>query len=236
MPVIHDSVSDIKLATFAETAQATVPHYMGLLGRGFSIDLSAAVDLAPTPNKPNSARASSEIRYLGRAAGTATVIVFDVTEGSGDLNTFLMDQVDMGDFPHRTQYVPRSKAAVHTEAHFPLGAGRPGASNLSKYAGCLTLIELEAGKLVRGGYLGDNPEDFERLVDRGVGGYAGVTLTTGFSDRAAVDDGLAVHFGDPHAVVNETQTAQACMFVSVPSNPGSDGHFLIDAMQRLAFA
>lgn len=218
------------LQGWAEYAEETV-----------SFDIDSAARLELTPTKPNSARSVSKIQFLGQTVGDLYVIVFAPGDGSGDEKTFkLPDIAQTGPYPREARVVPRSKAAIHTEAHLTIASQQLDSPNSDPvlFAGSLDLITLknspEGNILYKLGSLGFSSDGFEEHVgDENVYWSRSATATVGYRDLTdtlglqhnllSFNTASDERFGDPHAVYNATPHLQVCAFLGISPELISQG-------------
>lgn len=168
-------------------------------------------ELAPTPEKPNSARTVVPVSYKGLPPLDMYTIVFLPHDGTGDANTYPLGELDIPDYlqfaekPERV--IPRSKRGVDYEGFFPLFSVAGGdchmfASSLAELrtAGPEERAQWErmvpGGKFTWGiqveGFLGSYPSEFSQRLQAGF--QPQVWFTTGTRNGQ--------RFGDPHAIYN----------------------------------
>ncbi len=140
------------------------------------------------------------------------VIAFAPKDGTGDEKTYKVIDINKGDYPGVAKVIPRSKAAVHSEAHLTIATKHLDLPNQdpSLFAGRLNLLGLKDRDLVLLGALGQVAHQFN-LTSAGIGEAEPVaTLTAGYDKQSGQ------RFGDPHAVVNPySRSLQVCGFISV---------------------
>jgi hypothetical protein len=227
---ILPQVNEAELAMFEKPIQSALANYEAVTGGNVLFDISAASHLVLTPDKPNSARSSTQVMHGddGEAA-TLTVVAFAPYDATGDDKTYTADQLETGMFPNHPKYFPRSKKAVHTEAHMTIASKLAGETHKPvKFAGHLSMIGLVGVGNNRGakpymietGYVGQESHAFSGTMDRTAPRSPRVTYTTGFNARGE-------HFGDPHALVNDTEySLQVCAFLAINAAQ-AEGHLNI---------
>lgn len=171
--------------------------------------IAGAVELALTPNKPNTARSQSSIRF-GRHAVTFFVIAFMPGDGTGDETAHKLDSLrSTQPYPATTSVVPRDKSATERELHLAIASFQPG-STAKTFAGCLDLIGLDNSGtgLRRLGSLGQTREQFASIMR----GHNNADPTATYTLWRVGDR----TFGGEHAVYNDTGVLQVCGFASIP--------------------
>lgn len=204
-------VSGITLDTLAETIPSALQAYSEVSDGAVVFDIHAAAQLELTPDKPNSARSATPVHHLGEVAGTLYVIVFDSKDGTGDENTFkLQDSMLGGSYPLESKLVPRSKAGFHSEAHLAIAAFWPTADpDPILFGNHLDMVSLKDGRMKRLAYLGQDLHDFTQASSGNMTLGPTATLTTGY------DSETGERFGDPHSVYNYQPFVQIAGFLAI---------------------
>lgn len=156
--------------------------------------------LNPTPTRPNSARAETDVfDHRELRIGRLIVIAFQPGDGTGDEKSG--HTVEELTFPAPylplTPLVPREKGVIHSEVIMPILAqildGTPddGTPRFGEFA--LDLLGLDS-----------SGNTLERIAK--IGGK-GITYTTGWKDGK--------RFGNPHAVYNSSEDLQVAAFFGI---------------------
>ena len=214
------NVSKSDLINFQDPVRIALANYSERSDGKVSFDLDTATQLELTPDKPNSARSRSVVEHLGKPVGDLYVIVFDYEDGTGDESTYRLKDSMMGGFyPLERKVVPRSKAAVHSEAHLTIASNHPHKPNADPvmYAGNLEVVGFHNERFTRLAHLGQTPGQFKDAELGLATAEPTATFTTGYR----VSNGE--RFGDPHSVFNPRMNVQICGFIAV-SNEMADEH------------
>src|SRR5579859_2869843 len=107
-------VAGVPFAAFADPIHTALTRYSERSDGRVTFDRDAATQLRETPEKPNTARSTAVMRYLGEPVGSFVVIAFAPGDGTGDESAYKLSDLRTGDYPAHTKNVPRSKKAVHT--------------------------------------------------------------------------------------------------------------------------
>lgn len=208
--MLMSKVSGIELGGISETVRPALQAYSELADGAVAFDLDSAAQLRLTPEKPNTARSESQVHHLGEVAGTLYVIVFDMEDGTGDENTFKLEDSMLGWYPLRSEFVPRSKAGIHSEAHLALASFEPHSDEAPiMFANHLDVVSFNAGRMRQLAHLGQDLYDYARAERGQTIVEPTATLTTGYS--AATGE----RFGDPHAVCNRRLSVQVAAFLAI---------------------
>jgi hypothetical protein len=219
---------------FRDATQAALRGYAEVVERAgseISFDTNSAVDLKPDQNNPTyRGKSTSEVGYLGKTAGTLTVIVFEPRGGSGNETLYSRDQLPRGqnrdrwprgDYPRTPVTLARSKDRVGREVHLPIAAALDdeAVTTSGLYAGRLDLLDIGPDRRVR------------KIASLGQPGFAFegakplVTYTVGYAESSSPWLEAGKRYGDPHAVYNPL-VAQCCAFLSnAPEQAGDPAMF-----------
>ncbi|MBI2572839.1 hypothetical protein HYV86_03190 [Candidatus Woesearchaeota archaeon] len=197
----------------------TLPHLLPQLEsvlRGYQtyhenkIQFGQVSPFTPTPEKPNTARTTIQVRYNGTQHAELVAIIFAPGDGTGDTGLYqersieVPEQYQHEDKPQRV--FPRSKNGV-IEGYFPLFAIRDDGLTIP-YAGSLEELTARNGTIVKAWDVGQKPEVFTRNVNGSHSSSPNVSYTCGFAQ-----DGT--YFGDPHAMYNATTIHQVAGFLTI---------------------
>ncbi len=184
------------------------------------VDADSVPKLELTPDKPNSARSTTAVTYLGETVGILFVIAFAPEDGTGDESAYRLADINTGRFPRAPKVVPRSKSAADSEAHLTIATYQVDGDHDSPYmyAGSLDLIGFELAdptKLRKIGQLGQPPYRLSRPGNPGASKPT-TTLTTGYFRSGSREGAYGARFGDPHAVYNSLEDkVQLCGFLAI---------------------
>lgn len=206
-------VVGVTLESFADPVRTALGQYSDMTDGKVAFDLDEAIKFELTPQKPNSARSSSQVKHLGETIGNLVVIAFAFEDGTGDESMFrLNDRISYGLYPREAKVMPRSKAAVDSEAHLTMASFFAYAPNEDPvmFAGSLELIAFKRPDyLSQLATLGQSFGAFSEATFGNSEASPTVTLTT------ATDPATGEKFGDPHAVFNSMPLVQVCGFIAV---------------------
>lgn len=198
-------ISGIKLKSLETPIHDALAKYQDQTGGALAFELDKAGILIPTPEKPNSARSTTEVTHNGEKVGDLYVIAFKPQDGTGDENTFGLDNLIVPlRYPKLPKIVPRSKAGTHQEAHMALVSQYIDDVHADQelFGGAYDLIGLDGRFIRKIGELGHavslEPEDLTPIT----------TLTVGYRPNGK-------RFGDPHAVYNPRETVQVAGFLAI---------------------
>lgn len=198
-------ISGIKLKTLEIPIHETLGQYQ-TLSNGLEFDLDHAPKLELTPDKPNSARSTTKVKYLGEEIGDLYVIAFDEGDGTGDLKTYSLDDLRVATgYPRAAKVVPRGKSGTREEAELAIASQDTDNvhADPQKFAGTFDLLGLDGHLIKKIGELG-HPADLETSELTPI-----TTLTVGY--RSGTDE----RFGDPHAVYNPNRALQVAGFLAI---------------------
>jgi hypothetical protein len=208
-----DDFSDYIRVALASYASKTDGHY------GFDIDNAAHLDYV---TGKLTARSQTDVMRGDEKVADLFVIAFAPEDGTGDNNTYTLDQLNMGCFPDDKKYFPRSKSAVHSEVHLTIAAKKTETMNDPVlFAGHLSVLGLiDTNSVAEVGYVGQESHSFARSLVQGIGEDREVrpmaTLTTGYERGLYSTFDPGERFGDPHAILNRVQYAiQVAGFIAI---------------------
>lgn len=209
----------IYLSTLRVPLQRSLDVYANLISP--EISFGDFPEFALTPNKPNSARTLVPVIYAGNQVGDMYVIMFLHKDGTGDQNTYRINEVTIPDeFMNREKperVIPRAKTGILAEGFFPLFSVKPSAG-ISYFAAHLAELTLnEKRRIMPLFQLGQSRTAYLKGIRSGLDARPNIELTTGM-------DASGVRFGDPHSVYNNIQvynTFQVVGFLPIkdPANP-----------------
>ena len=208
-------VSGVSLPSLEETIRYGLQGYSDVSEGTVEFDLDTACQLELTPDKPNSARSATTVKYLGEAAATMYVIAFAPEDGTGD-NSLELGGIPRNGYPETDQVLPRSKRAMHSEAHLTLLSCEledPNAEPIP-FAGNLDLITDGFSRLRKLAELGQS--NYREVIDGEAEASPTSTLTVGYHANIDLLSFSSKRFGDPHAVYNPHEELQVCAFIGVP--------------------
>ena len=212
-------VAGIALEDLEEPIMVALESYQDFTGGKVQFDVRNAGKLLLTPDKPNSARSTTEVTHLGERMGDLYVIAFKPGDGTGDGKVIGLDDVDTGRYPRRVGVVPRPKTGIHAESHLTIVSQHIDTPNSDPvlFVGSLSLLGLLEGRVVRLGQLGQPDSIFSENMSSGSQDVLPTaTYTVGYKDE--------VRFGDPHSVFNNHPGAvQVCGFLAF-TNDLADRH------------
>jgi hypothetical protein len=205
-------VAGINLDEFKDPIKGALTEIAYYTNGEVEFDIDAALDLTECLGKSYSAKSTSQVIHMGEKVTSLTVVVFAPGEGTGNEDDFKLKDLDMGEFPWESQFVPRSKAGIFMEACLSLAAKEIDKPNVDpvRNLGSLTEVGFDAvpNKVVKLGTLGQPERSYlNGLAKRHM--YPKVTFTTapGLNDS---------RLGDPHAVVNiRPDIVQVAAFLSL---------------------
>lgn len=186
---------NLDLNSFRENTLEALKIYSEMHGDNLTFDNFE--DYKLTPDKPNSARTVIPAFYLGKPIGDMYAIAFLQGDGTGDQNTYKLDQLKI---PAHLQYdqkpervIPRAKTGIIAEFAFPLFSQHKSKTKL--LASNLNSITISGNPLtiVEDSYLGLPIEDFIEtfIYDTYVCPSVCVTVFT---------DKKGKRTGDPHCI------------------------------------
>jgi hypothetical protein len=200
--------------------------YSGRADGKVSFDVDVATDMEWTPEKPNSARSSSTVKHLGEEAATLTIIAFDHEDATGGGTYKMTDRMHVGTYPRDDKVTPRSKGALHSEAHLTIASffgGHHGEGPVM-FAGNMDLVGFKDETQTKIGllaFLGQDPYNFTQATFSETDALPTVTLTTGYNEAGE-------RFGDPHAVFNATPLIQVCGFIGITNEMAEEHSSMLD--------
>lgn len=213
----NGGISEKQLAELQEPTRTALWRFSDHTDGRVSFANNEAVRFVRTPEKPNTARTQTTVKFEGRPVGDMFTIVFAGHDGTGDQNTYKLTDVDTGVYPQDAKIIPRSKAATGVEGHLALvSAFEDGTPAL--LAGNLALLGFGDDRLSRITELtrlGQPISDFtQSLQGERAQEVPITTLTTG--NRGVIETGnlTGERFGDPHAVYNPHEVIQVAAFVT----------------------
>ncbi len=215
-------ISGIPLARFEEPIREALIGYEDLSEGRLNLDVDQAAKLELTPDKPNSARSATEVKFDGKPVGTLYVIGFKPEDGTGDEKTFKLEDLENAlAYPRHPKIVPRSKKDVHSEGLLTIATNKIEDPNSDPelFKGLYDLLGLD-GKLVRRiGQLG-----YPDAVD--VDNFTPLaTYTVGYNEQGQ-------RFGDPHSIFNlSPDTVQVCGFLAVTDEVYRNHPEILDSLK-----
>jgi len=211
---MSNTVGSVPLKRLQTPVHDGLQGYEQLSNGAVVFDRHAAVDLQLTPDKPNSARSTSDVKHRGEVVGKLVVIVFAPGDGSGDESTFrLTDITKFNGYPKEPKIVPRAKRGIHSEIHLTLASHDLGRhdNEPTLYAGNLDLVGFGRSEELRLlGELGQGRGRFTEICVIGTSAKPTATLTVGHWAHSDF------RFGDPHSVYNALpKDMQICGFLAL---------------------
>jgi hypothetical protein len=197
-------ISGIPVGTMAEAVECSLPLYTEESGLAF--DLKEGVQLALTPDKPNSARCVIPAHYRGKRIGDLFAIVFAPGDGTGDETHLDLKKLNTDRYPHHPKVVARLKkpGVIGAEVGITIatfGADQPN-TDPKLFAGNLDLLSVKSQIqptndrstkiVIKIGELGQPADQFQRIL--GHLEYAAPTATLTVGQRGDI------RFGGEHAV------------------------------------
>ena len=220
---MSEEVSGIPLSEFRDPIHVALTEYAEQADGLYSFDFYNAPKLGFVPGKLT-ARSQTDVMRLDEKVADLFVIAFAPRDGTGDDKTYTLDQLDMGQFPNDKKYIPRSKAATHSEAHLTIASKKIETSDDPRlFAGHLSIIGLvgrDNDLVSEVGYVGQGVQSFTTSLSHGIKrGYPTrptTTLTTGYKYGLIDPVNSGERFGDPHAIVNRVEYAvQVAGFIAI---------------------
>ncbi len=214
------------VASLEETIRYGLQGYSDLSEGKVEFDLDAASKLGLTPDKPNSARSVTTVKYLGEAVATLYVIAFAPEDGTGDESYQKLEKIDTGDYPHATKVIGRNKASTHSEAHLTLLTQQIEDADAEPiaFAGSLDLLDGRFGKVKKLANLGQDQESYDATLQGESQATPRSTLTAGYHRALDWKEGSGMmwsywrqRFGEVHAVYNPHEELQVCGFIGIPA-------------------
>jgi hypothetical protein len=206
-------VAGINLKNLEEPIREALLAYSDVSDGRLAFDLDVAGSLVATPEKPNSARSQSSVKYKGKTIGDLFVIAFKPGDGTGDEKTYSLDDLaaPVG-YPRHAKIVPRSKAGTAEEAHMALLAHKIDDIHAEAefFSGSYDLISLNGNVIYKAGELG-HPVDIDTDVMTPI-----ATYTVGSRPASGLGGKTSERFGDPHAIYNpHKETLQVAGFLAI---------------------
>src|SRR3989344_4309600 len=122
-------VAGIKLKNFEAPIIDALKQYQNLTDGALEFELDSndrehnAGVLGLTPERPNSARSTTKVKYLGKEIGSLYVIAFNEGDGTGDVLTYDIEDLKVAKgYPRADKVVPRSKEGTRQEAHLAVAS------------------------------------------------------------------------------------------------------------------
>lgn len=185
---------------------------------GLKFDRDNACRLVLTPDKPNSARSSTDVLLQEEKVGTLYVIAFKPGDGTGSEDNYQLKDLNVDNpYPTATLVVPRNKTGVHSEAHLTIVSHVMEDSHAEPklYFGTFDLLGLEGNRVKKIGELG--PPDTTVISHRLA------TLTVGFIGSR--------RFGDPHAVYSRIPgVVQVCAFLAISDDVNKNHPYILNSL------
>lgn len=224
-------VLGISLAELEEPIQVALRAYSEQSdGRIVFEDVPAASQLELTPTKPNSARASTTVNYLGNQVAKLWVIAFAPGDATGDeTHGHTLADLQMGTYPALPRFVPRDKRGVPnepdtgSEIHLTLMTQNANTSSSPRmFAGHLRMLGIvNEDQVTDIGYIGQDRNTFRDIM-RGLDtSRPKATLTTGRHNMLRFNEkhSWGEVFGSPHAIYNSGEVMshglQVCGFIGL---------------------
>lgn len=213
-------LSGVPLEAIQDQIRGSLGFYEETTANQVGFDLEGAVKLELTPDKPNTARSTTTVKYRGEETPVEmTVVVFNRDDATGSLDHFQFDKISSGEYLSAPKYMPRSKSAanIHTEAQLTISAhllDAPQAEPLP-FVGYYDLLGIVRNRLSLIGTLGQTDEEFGAVMSREESALPTTTLTTGYRGGLDTTKLHGERFGDPHAVHNSEPLVQVCGFIAV---------------------
>jgi hypothetical protein len=228
-------VAGVPLGIFDEDIRIALSTYTAIADYRVGFEDNVAAYLELTPDKPNSARSVSNVKYLGEVVATLCIIAFAPGDGTGDESAYHLDNLGTGKYPEETKVLPRSKASIHTEAHLTIASQAIDSPNADTelFNGNLDVLGFKDDPFLveKIGEVGQTRRKFTASPD--IARVPVATATVGYQDLRGHwnDSGELVRFGDPHAIYNPWEDkVQVCGFLAI----GRDlAHKNLDALRRL---
>lgn len=216
-------VVGVPVASLEETIRFGLQGYSEVSGGKVEFDLDAACKLELTPDKPNSARSATSVKYLGEAAATLYVIAFAPGDGTGDESHQKLADTDTGEYPRATKVIGRNKYLTHSETHLTLLSRQVEDADAEPivFAGNLDLLDGRFGKVKKLADLGQ--ENYQSVMEGNSFALPRATLTVGYKGALKSDEGDGMwsywrqRFGEVHAVYNPHEELQVCGFIGIPA-------------------
>lgn len=172
-------------------------------------------DFILTPNKPNSARTVVPVSYGGTHVGDMHTFVFRYQDGTGDENTYKLDDIKVPlNLRHEKKperIVPREKKGVIAEGFFPLFSLN-NEERIIPFTSHLQEFTLDSDKnLISLFDIGQSKSLYLHLIDSGLRIKPEIYLSTGTYVSGK-------RFGDPHVIyhgLKDKNTTQVVGFFSV---------------------
>ncbi len=226
-------VNGVPLDTLVEPIYSALNRLMEVSDGKFRISgkaKTAATKLELTPDKPNSARSTTEFKHLGEVAGKLFIIAFAPGDGTGEESPSLkLRHLNTEPYPALGKIVPRFKFGIASEVHFPVATARidSPSSDMFENTGNLELLGLPTDgnpfgdRIGRIGQLGQWEEDFRRIIEGEVDcpTYPMATQTLWYETV----NGATERMGEPHAVYNgHEDVVQVCGFMAILDEMASE--------------
>lgn len=208
---------------FEPAVEESLRVYGGMLrDAGYGFDLFEG--FTETPDKPYSAKSEISIEtyddrgmFVGNIYSRLVLVVFEPGDGTGDESLIAQEKAKFSPkINGEAKYLPRSKEAIHSEAHLTIAA-KTFEESVIPFAGSLDLSGLNNNgqvEYVHG--IGQKSQDFVGITHGLEKAKPTATLTTGYSSGIHNPNNPGERFGDPHAVVNEWhEVTQVAGFIAV---------------------
>lgn len=240
-------IRGIRLADLQDPIITALGRFADLSDTQVLFDVDAG-KLQLTPDKPYTARCSSPAYFLDSTSqllepsATLHVLAFAPGDATGAESSYKLDNINTGRFPREPKYVPRLKTDMLTEAHLALAAINTEYAHAEPtlFAGSLSVLGLSTTRdidnrryLTQLGYVGQPPEVFADILRDGHCPEPTATLCVGYSDRGMI----ARRFGDPHAILSETENVlQIAGFLAISNKAPAKHHHVLAALGAQEFS
>ena len=226
-------VAGIDLRTLEMPIHDALEMFQEISNQRIVFDLDNAPTLELTPDKPNSARSTTEVSHRGETIGKMSVIAFAPYDGTGDESAYSVHDVTSAPryvLPISPKIVPRSKTGIYSEIHLPLTGQFTALPDRDPvlFAGHLDVLGFDNRyRLITIGRLGQGLTDFVNALESGSPATPTARLTTGYDRRGE-------RFGDPHSVYNGSPVAlQVCAFLAIRSEMADEHKSIVDELKAV---
>lgn len=199
----------VSLSRLEDPIRVALRTYEFTSGSGLRFDVEKASRLELTPDKPNSARSVTDLRYWeADLVDKLYVIAFKPGDGTGSEVDHKLDDIETNPYPRKTLVVPRNKRNSHSEVLLTLVSHKTEDVHAEPdlFAGTYELLGLDGNRVKRIGTLGHKQQQTQRPL------APVATYTVGYVPQL---HGKDKRFGDPHAVYSDIENSiQVCAFIS----------------------